>query len=247
MKSRNQSRIDAAVFRAVGFLCAASGFVVRFFDGTTKGNPLAYMDTQVSLIAALFFAALTALSIIRIKKEGSFGDSPTVSAPVHAAFFGLVLFDTVAFWAITAWLVVPSGFVLSPSNVLIHIFLPLIVAIDWVLFVPHGVYGFLTTLFAFVYPAVYYAIIIIIANSGYVFYEATFGEFYRRVVFPYYFLQANAVGGTAVAVLIAFAFAVSCYALTCAVFALDKLLAKDNGEKRKKDRSGDKAKKQKRR
>lgn len=221
MKSRNQSRIEAIVFRAVGLINATACVVTRLFDNTLRGNAFAYFDTQVVTLVAVAFAVLLALTIIEAVKNGQTGDSPTFSFIAHSILVALVVADTVLFWAVTSWLIVPDGFLFTPYNIIAHMFLPVIVVIDWFFFLPHGNLRFYYTAFSVIFPAVYFGIVLIISSTGFVFSAANYGEFYREVVYPYFFLQYNVVGGVGVLIPILLAFAAVFYGFAALLYLVD--------------------------
>ena len=231
MKSKNQRKTDAVIFRALGFLIAVSGVIVRLFDASLSGNAFIYFDMQVAVIIAISFAALLTLTVISVIKNGQIGDSPTFSFTAHYLLVALTVADAVIFWSIISWAIIPSGFLFTPSKIIIHGFLPVIVVIDWFLFCPHGKLSFISSVFSLLYPAVYYVFAFIISTTGLKFGEGTYGEFYREIFYPYFFLQENAVGGLFYLFLILIAFAAAFYAFSIVTYFADGLLARDKKKK----------------
>lgn len=114
-----------------------------------------------------------------------------------------------------------AEYFLSPTNLILHLILPLMFLLDWLLFCRHGALGRYHPLLSTVMPLVYVAFILIRAP----FVDKVPGA----LVYPYFFLNVDALGWGGLflwlAGLLAFFLALS-YLLFC----IDRRLGKRTGE-----------------
>ena len=223
--SMNKNKFDAVIVRAICFLCAVAGIVLRLTENYLPGNQFAYFDVQLTLVVAIFFTALTVISIVDLVRHGGEGDSPTISGVIHNVIVCAVAADTVAFWAISSWAVFPADHLLTPSTILLHGFLPAMIVVDWILFLPHGRFRCYFTPLPLALPALSYSALLIIASGGYVFFEKQFGAYYRRVNYPYAFFEPDAMGGVGAVVGIVALFAIGFFAISVLLWLLDRALS----------------------
>lgn len=207
------------------FVCEA-GIILQYAGMAGKGDLrmlTAYYTILSNILCFIYFAVLV---IAQRKKEnalirGAVTMCITVTGLVyHFMLGGFMGTAAGAGVHVTA---------LSVSNILVHYVVPILVILDYFLFVPKGQYKSLYPLAWLVLPYAYFAFSMVRAEVS----TRTFTGFGATSRYPYPFLDVDLYGWDKV-LLIVLAVTVAFIALGYIVYVLDRLLGKNLSTSRKR-------------
>lgn len=228
----DKSKFNALIIRLIGFLCGLVGVITSIAsDDLTTGfvtgeNPFVHYTVLSSILVTVFFGALTVIGIIDLKKKGDKGLIPSFTKALHLAVMVDSLLTFLVFWGILSWSSVKDAtFFFSATNILLHIFLPIICLVDWLLFTPHGGLKYKHWFWTLVLPAGYYAFVVIRALAGDslgdpILFKGKWIELY----YPYGFLEPKIMGNVFLVILVVAVIALLISALALLAIKLDKKL-----------------------
>lgn len=207
------------------FVCEA-GIILQYAGMAGKGDLrmlTAYYTILSNILCFIYFAVLV---IAQRKKEnalirGAVTMCITVTGLVYHFMLG-------GFMGTAAGAGVPVT-ALSVSNILVHYVVPILVILDYFLFVPKGQYKSLYPLAWLVLPYAYFAFSMVRAELS----TRTFTGFGATSRYPYPFLDVDLYGWDKV-LLIVLAVTVAFIALGYIVYVLDRLLGKNLSTSRKR-------------
>lgn len=207
------------------FVCEA-GIILQYAGMAGKGDLrmlTAYYTVLSNILCFIYFAVLV---IAQRKKEnalirGAVTMCITVTGLVYHFMLG-------GFMGTAAGAGVPVT-ALSVSNILVHYVVPILVILDYFLFVPKGQYKSLYPLAWLVLPYAYFAFSMVRAEVS----TRTFTGFGATSRYPYPFLDVDLYGWDKV-LLIVLAVTVAFIALGYIVYVLDRLLGKNLSTSRKR-------------
>lgn len=207
------------------FVCEA-GIILQYAGMAGKGDLrmlTAYYTILSNILCFIYFAMLV---IAQRKKEnalirGAVTMCITVTGLVYHFMLG-------GFMGTAAGAGVPVT-ALSVSNILVHYVVPILVILDYFLFVPKGQYKSLYPLAWLVLPYAYFAFSMVRAEVS----TRTFTGFGATSRYPYPFLDVDLYGWDKV-LLIVLAVTVAFIALGYIVYVLDRLLGKNLSTSRKR-------------
>lgn len=207
------------------FVCEA-GIILQYAGMAGKGDLrmlTAYYTILSNILCFIYFAVLV---IAQRKKEnalirGAVTMCITVTGLVYHFMLG-------GFMGTAAGAGVPVT-ALSVSNILVHYVVPILVILDYFLFVPKGQYKSLYPLAWLVLPYAYFAFSMVRAEVS----TRTFTGFGATSRYPYPFLDVDLYGWDKV-LLIVLAVTVAFIALGYIVYVLDRLLGKNLSTSRKR-------------
>lgn len=207
------------------FVCEA-GIILQYAGMAGKGDLrmlTAYYTILSNILCFIYFAVLV---IAQRKKEnalirGAVTMCITVTGLVYHFMLG-------GFMGAAAGAGVPVT-ALSVSNILVHYVVPILVILDYFLFVPKGQYKSLYPLAWLVLPYAYFAFSMVRAEVS----TRTFTGFGATSRYPYPFLDVDLYGWDKV-LLIVLAVTVAFIALGYIVYVLDRLLGKNLSTSRKR-------------
>lgn len=207
------------------FVCEA-GIILQYAGMAGKGDLrmlTAYYTILSNILCFIYFAVLV---IAQRKNEnalirGAVTMCITVTGLVYHFMLG-------GFMGTAAGAGVPVT-ALSVSNILVHYVVPILVILDYFLFVPKGQYKSLYPLAWLVLPYAYFAFSMVRAEVS----TRTFTGFGATSRYPYPFLDVDLYGWDKV-LLIVLAVTVAFIALGYIVYVLDRLLGKNLSTSRKR-------------
>lgn len=207
------------------FVCEA-GIILQYAGMAGKGDLrmlTAYYTILSNILCFIYFAVLV---IAQRKKEnalirGAVTMCITVTGLVYHFMLG-------GFMGTAAGAGVPVT-ALSVSNILVHYVVPILVILDYFLFVPKGQYKSLYPLAWLVLPYAYFAFSMVRAEVS----TRTFTGFGATSRYPYPFLDVDLYGWDKV-LLIVLAVTVAFIALGYIFYVLDRLLGKNLSTSRKR-------------
>lgn len=207
------------------FLCEA-GIILQYAGMADKGDLTmltCYYTILSNILCFIYFAVLV---IAQRKKENALIRG---AVTMCIAVTGLVYhFMLNGFMGTAAGAGVPVT-ALSVSNILVHYVVPILVILDYFLFVPKGQYKSLYPLAWLVLPYAYFAFSMVRAEVS----SRTFTGFGGTSRYPYPFLDVDLYGWDKV-LLIVLAVTVAFLALGYIVYVLDRLLGKNLSTSRKR-------------
>jgi hypothetical protein len=188
--SITKNRNFILVFRAAAFLLAAWGVLntVGVFRGTIVPVTLLAYTVQSNIWAALLFLVLFVKTLVAPSGRSTYGFFPRISMVISSAIFITML----VFWAV----LIPTAtqlsaeYILSFNNLTIHLFVPLLVIADTLLFAKRGKLKRFDYLFALVIPYIYIAQTLTLGLTRSVRYDALNIHSY----YPYFFLDVDKHG-----------------------------------------------------
>lgn len=211
----------ALVYRVAAFALIATGIIriTGLLTPSPEWNALLFYTVLSNLLCLVWVAILIVRTVRDLRAHGARGTStpsPRWSAAVMMAI-------TVTMF-VYVFVLVPMTFKqggdyepFSFTDNLIHVFTPIFLIVDWLLFVPKGRLRAFDPLLWTLIPYAYLVFALIYGGFG--------GEFVPGQTYPYPFLDvaAQGVGGVALWVL---ALSVVLIALGYVYFAIDRLLAR---------------------
>jgi hypothetical protein len=229
LKELRQNRLFALCFRSAAFLLSLAGLLsLLSLDISRTGSMLLYYTNQSNILVIAFFGVLVYKTAVDLKNKGKTGDSSYFER-LSAAIMIAISVTMLVFWV----LLVPASFSMmdaasessfsffSFANLQLHLFTPLLMIADYILFTKRGKLQkydpFLFTLI----PIAYFIQATILGFSG-VIYRADPVNGDAR--FPYFFIDYDQSGGmVAVYVLVIAAFFIG---VSYGILYLDKKYAK---------------------
>lgn len=228
IKNRNISfayKVIAVLFCIAGQILAAG-----ILDGQLKANQLLYYTNQSNILCLIYFACAAVFVFKKIKGDGTQG-----AATFAPRFKGAVVMAITVTFLIYWLLLNNSGFSMAPdasegaaavkkidigfiSNHIVHTIVPLLTIFDWVLFDPKGSFKKIDPVIWVVIPLVYYGFALIVAQTGYTYWNGT-----SR--YPYFFIDSDLIGWGAVCMYVV-GLVVGFILLGYLMFGLDRVLAR---------------------
>ncbi|MGN0818870.1 MAG: Pr6Pr family membrane protein [Christensenellaceae bacterium] len=228
----DKSKFNALIIRLIGFLCGLVGVIMSVASkGSSSGmlaggESLLYYSVQSSILITIFFGALTIYGVTDLKKKGDKGLIPSFANALHLAVMIDGLLNFLVFWGIVSWTSVKDvTYFFSATNILLHIFLPVLCFVDWLLFTPHGGLKYRHSLWSLAYPVAYYVFVVIRSLVGDSLGEPViFKGRWVELYYPYKFLEPVIVGNVFLTVLIAITLGLIVFGLSLAAVKTDKKL-----------------------
>ncbi len=183
-----------------------------------------YYTILSNLFCLLYFLAAGIAVVQAIKKDGVRGESTWA---IHAK--GAVIMAITVTLLIYWFILVGAGFEMaegtSPlANLIVHLFVPVLSILDWVVFDPKGRLNRLDPFKWLIIPLCYYIFTVIAAKLGMTFYDGSH--------YPYFFIDSDVLGWGTV-MLSVLGLTAAFLAIGYIVFVADKLLYRW-GKKRNK-------------
>lgn len=193
-------RIFALVWRILGVGVGLIGLVPQFMTtaGFMGGNSLVFFTIQTNIFTTLLFAVLAVMTAVQIAKQGARGEVAHLRPSFQLAFTFYITITFVVYWTMLSWqnYGVESTPVSEMSNVFVHGITPVFAMIDSLLFLPHGKIKKINAIWWCSYPLAYYIFTVIrAAVSNTPLYTITFGGRDIAMMYPYFFIDPQCVGG----------------------------------------------------
>jgi len=193
-----KNRAAALIVRiAALFSCGAGLYILSGISGgRIRWMNLVYFTNLSNLACLIFYIYLIAITILGIKKSGVRG-----AGSPNAFLRGALMMMTTVTMLVYHFMLSATGFVMlinanplmSAANALLHYAAPCLVLIDWLLFDEKKRFKAYYPVCWLGIPAIYFIFTVIRAQTG----GAITGTGSR---YPYYFLDADALGISGVAV-----------------------------------------------
>ncbi|MDR2108185.1 MAG: Pr6Pr family membrane protein [Coriobacteriales bacterium] len=186
------TRVIALIYRSLAFIACLLGVlnVVGVFSGSVRFEALVYYTMETNIFATLMLGILAVRTALDIKANGVSGPASYFERLSLAAALAISV-TLLVFWLILAPTAADPGFLLSYANLQIHLFAPLLMIVDYLLFAQPGkMKRHDPWLFALI-PVYYFAQAMVLGFSGFV-YGSPLGAGTR---FPYFFLDFDLIGG----------------------------------------------------
>jgi hypothetical protein len=192
-KDLRNNRIFALCYRGAAFIACLVGVLdtVGVFRGEIKGEMLLFYTTESNVLVVIMLGILLARTAIDLKNKGRYGSSSyfeRLSAIVALAITVTMLI----FWGLLAPIMTDPSYLLSYSNLQIHLVTPLLMILDFFIFAVPGKLKKQDPLFFAIVPLAYFAQATILGFSGFT-YEVLArdgGVHY----FPYFFIDFYETG-----------------------------------------------------
>ena len=188
-----QNRKFALAFRAGSFLFITSGILKQI--GVFKGiiTPVSFMFYTIlsNILAILLFLILT------VRTAKSLRESPRGDSGWYSRFEMVCVVDLlvtfIVYWVLLAPIMTSLW---TFENITLHAIAPLLCLLDYVLFSKARCLKYRDVYFVCIFPLLYIAMISIAGSAGYVYWLADDGS---PVHYPYFFLDYDSLGYTALA------------------------------------------------
>ena len=178
----------ALVFRLIALITISIGLVreLGVFRNTVDFDMFKYYTIQSNLLAVVMFAILVVRTVIGLR-EGLHGGAAWFTRLRMIGTVNLLL-TLIVFWALLAP-AAPAFYLLSYSNLSIHLIAPLLCLADYLLFYEAGRLQYKDVYFTGIFPLFYFVFVTVLGVAGY-----NYGN--RFVVTRY--ITADAVEGYSV-------------------------------------------------
>lgn len=217
-------RYLSAGYKAAVFFLSGLGLALNFgLPGQFNFGSIKYYTILSNVLCFVFFGAALFTSLTAIQRDGRRGECTLLPR-----FKGAVTIAITVTMLIYQFILSDTPFSMGPDsgglgNHLVHLIVPLLVILDWLLFDPKGRYRPADPFFWCLLPMVYWLYTFVGALLG-----VTYGKSQSR--YPYGFIDVDKLGlarvvGNVAALLLFF------LALCYVIFALDRLLSRV-GEKK---------------
>jgi hypothetical protein len=190
-----QNRVFAVGYRAVAFLLCLAGILdtLGVFTGTFSVSGLLYYTTQSNILCLVYFGILLVRCLLDIRSQGKTG-----SCSHNERFSALVTLSItvtmIIYWALLAPSMGDPGFLLSFMSLQPHLVTPLLMIVDYLLFISPGKLTRRDPLYFALVPLGYWLQATILGLSGVVY--RTDEVTGAAVHFPYFFIDYYQIGWT---------------------------------------------------
>lgn len=215
-----QNRKAQIIYRSIYLVIAFVGILASFgvFDG--KYNNYWYLFfTNISNYLCFFTVLALLCYTVRDYKNG---EKRGLSAQAPLFRFCVCVMILITFFVYNTLLSNPfSGdYWMNWQSLILHVVCPIMFVVDYLIFSKHRSINVFAPLFSCIMPFIY---VLIILSRG----EVVLGS--GALAYPYYFLNAHAIGYGRVALFV-FVFLIVFVALGYAIWAFDKLVRDENGK-----------------
>lgn len=216
-----KNKIASLIYKTALFILCGYGIYLNLWSAQSGFNvkALRYYTILSNMVCLLFYAAAILYCLLLIIYK-----SDTNPTPAWPSLKGTVVMCITVTFLIYQFLLAETPFSMNTStvplsNLLVHMIVPIMVILDWIIFDPKGHFKMTDPFVWLLPPCVYYIFILIGAQAGF-----TFGKT-KVSRFPYPFIDSDKLGTAIVVrnvIVIAFAFLLLGYIFV----AIDKLLGK---------------------
>jgi hypothetical protein len=192
-KGLRNNRVFALCYRGAAFIACLIGVLdtVGVFRGDVKGEMLLFYTTESNVLVVIMLGVLLTKTVLGLKNKGVYGSSSyceRLSAIVALAITVTMLI----FWGLLARTMTDMSYLLSYSNLQIHLVTPLLMIIDFFIFAAPGKLKKQDPLFFAIVPLAYFAQATILGFSGFT-YEVLARDGAVHY-FPYFFIDFYETG-----------------------------------------------------
>jgi hypothetical protein len=189
------NRIFALGYRSVAFIACLVGVcdTVGVFKGSFNGEMLLFYTTETNVFVVLMFALLLIRTAHDLKTNGPIG--PASYHERLSAIVALAISMTlIVFWGLLAPTFTDLSFLISYSNLQIHLIAPLLMLFDFFFFATPGKLKRQDPWFFALIPLAYFAQATVLGFSGFV-YEVLAQGGGEPHHFPYFFIDFEQLHG----------------------------------------------------
>lgn len=183
------NRVVVLGYRAVAFVVALIGVLdtMGVFRGSVNGEMLLFYTTETNVFVVLMFALLLVRTALDIRREGTVG-----SSSYNERLCGIVTLSItvtmLVFWLLLAPTFETLDYLLSYSNLQIHLLTPLLMIFDYLCFAEPGKMKKQDPWFFAIIPIAYLVQATILGFAGYT-YSVLAQESGEVHHFPYFFID----------------------------------------------------------
>jgi hypothetical protein len=188
------NRIFALCYRCAALVACMIGVLdtMGVFRGTVNGEMLLFYTTESNVLVVLMLGVLLIRTALDIKNNGTVG-SASYYERLSAIVMLAITVTMLIFWVLLAPTMTDIGYLLSYSNLQIHLVTPLLMIFDYFFFAVPGKLKKQDPWFFALIPLVYFAQATILGFSGYV-YSVLSREGIDKH-FPYFFIDFDQLQG----------------------------------------------------
>jgi hypothetical protein len=193
-RSLRNNRVFALCYRSVALVACIVGILdtMGVFRGSVNFEILLFYTTDSNVLVALMLGALLIRTALDIKNKGAVG-SASHWERLSAIVMLSITVTMLIFWVLLASTITDMGFLLSYSNLQIHLITPLLMIFDYFFFATPGKLKKRDPWFFALIPLVYFAQATVRGFSGYVY--ATLSQDGIDRHFPYFFIDFDQLQG----------------------------------------------------
>ena len=161
-----KSKWLALVFRLIALIFISIGFIreLGIFRSIVDFDMFKYYTIQSNLLAVVMFAILVVRTVIGLRENSHCGAAWFTRLRMICTVNLLLTF--IVFWTLLAPYL-PTSYLLSYSNLSIHVMAPLLCLADYILFFEAGRLKYKDVYFTCIFPLFYFVFITVLGVAGY--------------------------------------------------------------------------------
>ena len=167
-----ENRVFALCWRLLLIMCSLGGIPCIMMIAVRPETNLYYFTMQTNFFVLFLFLYLTVKTIIQIVKKGTRGEvahaNPSlelfITYSITITFLGYVVLLSNMGFTMSGVGGAASDQVYAAGNWLVHIIVPFMAIIDFILFMPHGRVKYSSLVYWLIYPVLYLIMLLIRAN-----------------------------------------------------------------------------------